>query len=482
MTVHLPLLSASVPAIIIGDDYRIRGANDAYLHAYVDAPVREAGDGADRSKNAPVREAGDGADRSKNAPVREAGDGAFSDSAARRAKTSPSLDADALRAAQAMIVGRHCYEVSHRFSSPCDENGESCPLRAARRTGAPSRVFHVHHHRDGEEHVDVLLRPTSASGEPLYIEEIQVIKGVRAARGDFTGKGPAFRKLVGMLRRVASSDVPVLLHGGPGTGKATAARVLHHASRRAAGPFVAMRSVPPTAEEFDRILYGSEGGERRMGTLENARGGTLFLEDVASVPSASQTRLLKTMEDGTFRREKSSEVRRSDVRFLFSAQTDLRDAEALRTMKGGFLAHVRSFPIRVPSLAERREDIPAICAAYIAQRWPGRSLHLDVVRRLASADYRANVTELILVIDRLMILSDSAQVCASDLPEDLFDAMAELGPVFRVVAVTPLADVEANYVTWAAQQQPERRALAQELGVSERTLYRLLAAKRRPGD
>lgn len=432
MTVHLPLLPSDVPSIAIGEDYRIRAANDAYVRAYADG----SGGTANRL---------------------EAADGSAS------------------------VVGRYCYDVSHQYSSPCDENGESCPLQAARQSGVPSRVFHVHHHRDGEEHVDVLLRPTHDGREALYIEEIQSIQGVRGvSRGDFVGRGPAFRALLGMLRRVATTDSPVLLHGLPGTGKATAARALHSMSRRAAGPFVALRAAPSGAEEFDREVYGSDGPGRRRGLLESARSGTLFIEDVTSVPLASQTRLLRAIEDGTFRREKSNEVLRSDARFVFSSESDLREQNVRERMKEGFLARVRGFPIPIPSLAERREDIPLICKAYVSQRWPGRSLSGGVLARLQAGHYPANVKELILLIDRLMIASDSREISAAELPEDIFDEMAETGPAFRVASVVPLADVEARYVAWAAQQRSERRALAQELGVSERTLYRLLAPQKRP--
>lgn len=433
MTVHLPLLPSDVPSIAIGEDYRIRAANDAYVQAYVDGSRGTARSGE------------------------EAADGSAS------------------------VVGRYCYEVSHQYSSPCDENGESCPLKAARQSGAPRRVFHVHHHRDGEEHVDVLLRPIHDGREFLYIEEIQRIKGMRGvSHGDFVGKGPAFRALLGMLRRVATTDSPVLLHGQPGSGKATAARALHGMSRRAAGPFVVLRSPPPGAEEFDRELYGSDGPDRRSGLLESARSGTLLIEDVTSVPLASQTRLLRAIEDGTFRREKSTEVRRSDVRFVFSSESDLREHDVRERMKGGFLARVRGFPIPIPSLAERREDIPLICKAYVSQRWPGRSLSGEVLDRLQVGHYSANIKELSLLIDRLMIASDSRDISAADMPEDIFDEMAETGPAFRVSSIVPLADVETRYVAWAAQQLPERRALARELGVSERTLYRLLAPPKRP--
>ncbi|MCA9657249.1 MAG: sigma 54-interacting transcriptional regulator, partial [Myxococcales bacterium] len=136
----------------------------------------------------------------------------------------------------------YCYRVSHGYDSPCDQNGETCPLAATREGGKKSRVFHVHEGPAGHEHVDVSMSPVFGDdGVEAFVEVIRPIPEASARVGGiFVGRSEAFMRVVELIRRVAPSEVPALLLGESGTGKELLASTLHELSPRREQPFVAV--------------------------------------------------------------------------------------------------------------------------------------------------------------------------------------------------------------------------------------------------
>src|SRR5574343_691292 len=146
---------------------------------------------------------------------------------------------------QKPLAGRTCYEVSHHFDVPCDQAGESCPLKLSLASGRPQRVLHLHHTPRGEEHVAVDTTPIrNAAGEIAYfVESMQVLRqsSSRPAAQGLVGRAPAFVRMLEKVMRVAPSAAAVLLLGETGTGKELVAHAIHEASKREKGPFVPAR-------------------------------------------------------------------------------------------------------------------------------------------------------------------------------------------------------------------------------------------------
>ncbi|MDA8092556.1 MAG: sigma-54-dependent Fis family transcriptional regulator [Betaproteobacteria bacterium] len=387
------------------------------------------------------------------------------------------------------VAGRRCFEVSHHFTRPCDEMGESCPLRASHRSGGPQRVLHVHHTPRGEEHVDVELTPLrGATGEiEYYVELISPVRDASARPESqmMVGRSRAFNQMLSLIGRVAPSDAAVLLLGESGTGKEMVARAVHEASARAAGPFVAIDCSGLTESLFESELFGYEKGaftgaaRRKPGLVEIAAGGTLFLDEVGDIPLALQVKLLRLLETGTYRRVGGLEPLRADFRFVGATHRDLVRMVAEETFRKDLYYRISTFPIRLPPLRERLEDLPLLAEALLKRVSPAREmqLHPDALGCLVGYDFPGNIRELRNVLERACLLADGSLILPEHLPGICAErAPAELSPMGGVV---PLAQMEDGYLRWASRQPDiTRKELAARLGLSERTLFRKMARLR----
>jgi transcriptional regulator with PAS, ATPase and Fis domain len=379
-------------------------------------------------------------------------------------------------------TGRHCHEISHHSPVPCDQAGESCPLKLSRETGEPSRVLHVHHTPHGPEHVDVEVAPIrDAGGRTLFfVETLHVVKRARSrpsAHG-LVGHSPAFNRMITLLERVAPADSTVLLLGESGTGKELAAQALHEASPRARGPFVAVDCAGMTETLFGSELFGYEKGAftgaltRKTGLVEAAAGGTLFFDEVGDMPLCLQVKLLRLLESGTYRRIGGIEPLRADFRLVLATHRDIKAMVEDGTFRRDLYYRVSAFPIRVPSLRERREDLPLLVESLLTRVSKRRlRVHPDAMANIVRHDFPGNVRELRNILERASLLADGDTILPEHLPEEAGEPISA-PPVATVV---PLAEAEQRYLRWAlAQHGDDRRALAARLGLSERTLYRKL--------
>ncbi|MDP3336559.1 MAG: sigma 54-interacting transcriptional regulator, partial [Rhodoferax sp.] len=234
---------------------------------------------------------------------------------------------------QHSVVGRTCYEVSHRFSVPCDQAGESCPLARSRESGQRERVLHLHHTPKGEEYVNIELAPLlGATGQQaFYVEKMEALRVAQdhAAAQGLIGRSPAFLHMLGLVARVAPSQAAVLLLGESGTGKELVAHAVHEASHRAAKALVPVDCASLPENLFESELFGHERGaftganSARGGLVEAASGGTLFLDEVGDIPLNMQVKLLRLLETGTYRRVGSTEQRHADIRVVAATHRDL---------------------------------------------------------------------------------------------------------------------------------------------------------------
>ena len=389
------------------------------------------------------------------------------------------------------LIGRTCFEVSHRYPVPCDQAGESCPLAHSLKSGQRERVVHLHHTSAGESYENIELSPIRDSdGQIAYfiekLEPLPMARGLANAQG-LIGRAPAFRDMLELVARVAPSEATVLLQGESGTGKELVARAIHDASRRARGPFVAVDCSGLTETLFESELFGHERGAftgataRKVGLVEAASGGTLFLDEMGDIPLAMQVKLLRLLETGTYRRVGSTELVRSDIRLISATHRPLKALVENGQFRQDLFYRVNTFPIGLPPLRSRRDDIALLAEALLERVAPERKLKIaaDTLACLESYAYPGNVRELRNILERASLLCDGDTLQARHLPEELQRpgmAAQNTHPAvtgdMMAVSADSLSDAELAAVVRA--HRGSRKALAARLGVSERTLYRRL--------
>jgi transcriptional regulator with PAS, ATPase and Fis domain len=386
------------------------------------------------------------------------------------------------------VVGRHCYEVSHHYPRPCDEVGEACPRRAAMQSRRTEHALHIHHTPRGDEHVQVELNPVlDASGQLRYfVERMQSLPATRAASSaeGLIGRAPAFREMLQLLARVAPTQTSVLLLGETGTGKEMAARMIHETSPRAAAPFVAVDCSGLTETLFENELFGHEKGaftgaaQRKTGLVEAASGGTLFLDEVGDIPLGQQVKLLRLIENNSYRRVGGVTPLRADFRLVAATHRDLEQMVREGSFRSDLYYRISAFPVRVPPLRERREDILLLAESLLERVRPGRPCELSPAaeRALLDYDYPGNVRELRNIVERASLLADGDRIEPAQLPERVAAPASPQTPTVRDAVGAPTLDA-AERETLAralATHSGSRRELATALGLSERTLYRKL--------
>lgn len=382
-----------------------------------------------------------------------------------------------------------CFAVSHGYDSPCDENGEQCPIRRCISSRRNERVVHIHHGPEGAEYVDLELRPLlDESGEiEGFVEVIAPIPHASAkAGGSFVGRSSAFTEMLELIQRGARSEVPILLLGESGTGKELAARAIHDASLRTKGAFVPVECSGLGEALFESELFGHARGSftgahaRKPGLVEAATGGTLFLDEIGDVPLSLQVKLLRVLESGMYRPVGDIEPRSADFRLVCATHRDLDSMVADGSFRRDLYFRINTFPIAMPPLRERREDIPLLCDTLLANS--AKRLSDEALRLLQQHDYPGNIRELRNIVERAVLLTDGVQIETKHLPAYLGGARSSVaappGPSNDWPwgeDLLPLEEVEQRYLRWVhARHAGDRKALAEQLGVSERTLYRKL--------
>ncbi len=233
---------------------------------------------------------------------------------------------------------------------------------------------------------------------------------------NLTGHSPAITSLRAALERVAPTGSRVLISGPAGSGKEVAARMVHARSRRADGPFVALNCATLNPARFEEELFGVEAGPdplatpRRAGVLERAHGGTLLLDEVSDMPLETQGKIVRALQDQTFERLGGSSRVKVDVRVLATTNRDLQAEISSARFREDLYYRLAVVPIRMPSLKERREDVPEL-ARYFLERsaetsgMPGRELSTDATTALQAYDWPGNVRQLRNLMDWLLIMA-----------------------------------------------------------------------------
>ena len=313
---------------------------------------------------------------------------------------------------------------------------------------------------------------------------------------EFTGPGGVTREALGQseafldfqerLSRVAPVNRPVLLIGERGTGKELAASRLHFLSGRWQGPLVALNCAALAPGLIEAELFGYEKGaftganQRRIGRFEMADGGTLFLDEIGDIPLSLQVKLLRVLESGMYRPVGDIEARSADFRLVCATHRDLDQMVAAGSFRRDLYFRINTFPIAMPPLRERSEDIELLCDTLLANS--AKRLSEGALQLLQQHDFPGNIRELRNIVERAVLLADGVQIEAKHLPAYLGGARASVpAPPLPTQAwpwgdaLLPLEEVEHRYLRWVYEAHPgDRKALAERLGVSERTLYRKL--------
>ncbi|MDD2047225.1 sigma-54 interaction domain-containing protein [Pseudomonas putida] len=379
-------------------------------------------------------------------------------------------------------IGSKCHRVSHHYAVPCDQAGELCPMRKARDSRAPERVLHVHHTPRGPEHVDVELRPIlNQQGEVVaFVERLTsiAVASAQPQQQGLVGRSAAFKDALSSLQRAAPAQIPVLLQGESGTGKELFTRALHLGSPRANGPLVVVDCTGLTESLFESELFGYEKGaftgalQRKIGLAEAAHGGTLFLDEIGEVPLAMQVKLLRLIESGSFRPVGSLRTVHSDFRLISATHKPLKEMVAAGTFREDLYYRISGFPIRLPSLRERVDDLPLLIDSLL-QRMAGKSapqVDSEVLKILGLHSFPGNIRELRNILERARLFADDGVIRAEHLPAELRNGTKD-----AQVDVRRRNKDELGELAQALQNfKGSRSALAQHLGLSERTLYRRL--------
>ncbi|MBF0157269.1 MAG: sigma-54-dependent Fis family transcriptional regulator [Magnetococcales bacterium] len=322
------------------------------------------------------------------------------------------------------------------------------------------------------------------------------------------GISPAFNRMMELVMRVATERTTVLLLGESGTGKELVARAIHDVGRRSGRPFVVVECSGLTETLFESELFGHIKGAftgacaDKSGLVETAHQGTLFLDEVGEIPLALQVKLLRLLETGTYRKVGSTEARHADFRLICATNRDL----ATMVEQGGFrkdlFYRISIFPILMPPLRERLEDIPLLAETLLKRLAGGKNLTLswEALTKLIEHPFPGNIRELQNLLERARILAAGDCLLPEHFPglEPGEGGSAGLRlpwvpslsrsacPVVSVEAGLSLKAVELRYIDRMQATFPgTRRELARLMGVSVRTLLRKIkeavAARRETG-
>ncbi|AEI67703.1 sigma-54-dependent transcriptional regulator [Corallococcus macrosporus] len=298
---------------------------------------------------------------------------------------------------------------------------------------------------------------------------------------------PAMAPVVEALRKVAPTQATVLLVGESGTGKEVTARALHQWSERADGPFVAVNCAALTETLLESELFGHEKGAftgavaQRRGRVELAQGGTFFLDEVGELKAELQAKLLRVLQERRFERVGGTRTLEADVRWVAATNRDLKAMMARGEFREDLYHRLAVFPIRLPSLRERREDLRPLAALLLRRIGdelgrPGLRLSPEAVARLEAFAWPGNVRELRNALERAAILADGPVVEPRHLWLDPTGAggtaaEASTSEGGRLPDLT-LEELERRAIEQAiADEAGNRKRAAQRLGIGLRTLY-----------
>ncbi|MEQ1649359.1 MAG: sigma-54 dependent transcriptional regulator [Hyphomicrobiaceae bacterium] len=277
---------------------------------------------------------------------------------------------------------------------------------------------------------DRLLLVTLRSLEASKLQrEVKHLRERSSVSVDMIGNSAAINQLRSAIERLAPTNSRIMIRGSAGTGKEMAARLLHQKSLRKDGPFVVLNAAAMVPDRVEEELFGTEdvSGPRKVGALEEAHGGTLYIDEVADMPLETQSKVLRVLVEQKFLRVGGAQKVSVDVRVVSSTSRDLEREMQDGRFREDLYHRLNVVPLRVPSLAERRDDIPALIQHFVqglaqSSGLAPRKIGEDAIAVLQTHDWTGNVRELRNNIERLMILSSGEPdqaITADMLPNEI---------------------------------------------------------------
>ncbi|NIZ60832.1 sigma-54-dependent Fis family transcriptional regulator [Sedimentitalea sp. CY04] len=277
------------------------------------------------------------------------------------------------------------------------------------------------------------------------------LRRMESGSAEMIGNSAVYRALTAQLDKVVKSNGRVMLSGPAGSGKEIAARYIHANSNRASCPFITVSCASIEPERMEEVLFGRESTERGIepGLLEQASGGVIFFDEVADMPLGTQSKILRVLVDQQFNRVGGSDNVRVDLRVISSSNKDLAQEVAADRLREELYHRLKVVPIEVPSLADRREDIPLLTDHFIGhfnetQGLPLREMSEEAVALMQTMLWPGNVRQLKNVVERVLILGEgTGPIEARELPRE-DDAATEEGRVVLSGALATLPLREAR--------------------------------------
>lgn len=385
-----------------------------------------------------------------------------------------------------------CFFISHGYQRPCDLEGETCPMQEARDSGHRASVLHIHNTPQGKEHVGIETIPITDDREQVYF--IEVMKPILEVSAEpiankMIGRSRAFNVLVDLIQRVGKTDTNVLLMGASGAGKELAAQAIHSASSRANMPFVTVECSGLTDNLFESELFGHVRGaftgatHSRTGLVQSAQGGTLFLDEVGDIPLHLQVKLLRLIETKTFRSVGDTKPAAADFRLICATHKNLSDMVERGEFREDLYHRISTFPIRLPSLSERIEDLPLLVKSILLRVDDKVPLRLseEALKLLALQPFKGNVRELKNILERAVVLRDKDLIGQDVIQRSLDLLPVSLAKESNGGSLRGLAEegvslevLERRYLTELLEVCPDKAQVADIVGCSLRTLYRKL--------
>jgi DNA-binding NtrC family response regulator len=337
------------------------------------------------------------------------------------------------------------------------------------------------------------LTTTLANATAQYQMQLRIRQLERESAGEkFGGMLGESEAVVGLCRdlyRVAASDVTVLIRGESGTGKELVANGIHSESKRSSAPFVAINcaAIPESLQESE--FFGHEKGAftganaRRVGRFEQANGGTLFLDEIAELSHPLQAKLLRALQERSFRRVGGSTTIHSDFRLIAASHRDLRQEVEAGNFREDLYYRIAVFEVEVPPLRERTGDVVILANAFVSRFAEGRSVKLDAEALTFMSEYEwpGNVRELQNAIQRALVLCRDDVIRLTDLPPRVQGTSHAREPNSKppagLVAEAPgtLEDIERRTLEGALRRANGNVAeVVRELGIGRTTVYRKL--------
>lgn len=318
--------------------------------------------------------------------------------------------------------------------------------------------------------------------------EINNLRGELRTLGRFgklLGVSPVMQRVYDQIARVAPTAATVLITGESGTGKEMVAQTIHQLSRRRKYPFLAVNCGAISPQLIESEMFGHEKGSftgasrQHRGYFERAHGGTLFLDEITEMPLELQVKLLRVLESGTFSRVGSDDVLEGDVRIIAASNRVPMEAVASGKLREDLHYRLEVFPLHVPSLRDRREDIEILSDHFLAElnktEGSAKVFAADAIDILRSYSWPGNVRELRNVVQRSYIMAEDDTIDSRDLPQDLGSPKQDTGPYLNVAVGATIADVERRLIFATLDQCGGTKEKAAEmLGISLKTLYNRL--------